>query len=118
MSIHLKRVYEKASSGDGYRVLVDRLWPRGVSRDAAQLDEWLKQVAPSDGLREAFHRHEAGWGEFRRQYLSELKTHRDELRALARLARHKPVTLLFSASDPAHNNAVVLRQYLNMLDAG
>lgn len=116
MAIALKRVYEEPKAEDGYRVLVDRLWPRGVSKEAARLDVWLREVAPSDRLRKEFHGDRSRWAEFRRAYLSELKRHRDTLRPLARRARRQRVTLLFSAADVERNNAVVLKQYLEMLE--
>ncbi|MGR2740581.1 DUF488 domain-containing protein [Billgrantia sp. Q4P2] len=115
MSIALKRAYDPPSPQDGYRVLVDRLWPRGVSKGDAKVDAWPKEVAPSDGLRKAFHDGRLGWGEFRRRYLAELKTQRDVLRELAERAQKGSVTLIFSAKDEQRNNAVVLRQYLEML---
>ncbi|WP_111412647.1 DUF488 domain-containing protein [Billgrantia lactosivorans] len=115
MGITLKRAYEAPSSRDGYRVLVDRLWPRGVSKEDAAIDAWLKEVAPSDELRRAFHDGKLPWGEFRRRYLSELKAQRDVLRELAERARKGSVTLVFSAKDERRNNAVVLKQYLEML---
>jgi uncharacterized protein YeaO (DUF488 family) len=116
--IALKRAYEKPSSNDGYRVLVDRIWPRGVSKDAAQLDEWIRDAAPTKQLRKWFHGNRSRWGEFRRRYLAELKQHRETLRPLARRARRQRVTLVFAASDEHHNNSVVLQQYLKMLHSG
>ncbi len=118
MPFKLKRIYQKPSSDDGRRVLVDRLWPRGISKADAKLDEWLKSIAPSDDLRQWFHRHSSAWGEFRKRYLSELKDHREELRSLAEKGRKEPVTLLYSSHDEDHNNAVVLKQYLKMLGKG
>lgn len=115
MSITLKRAYESPSSRDGYRVLVDRLWPRGVSKEDARIDAWPKEVAPSDELRRAYHDGQLGWGEFRRRYLAELKSQRDTLRDIARRAGKGSVTLVFSSKDERHNNAVVLKQYLQML---
>ena len=115
MPIVLKRSYEKPTSQDGYRVLVDRMWPRGLTRKEVHVDEWMKDVAPSDQLRRSFHDRRLGWGEFRRSYLSELKSHRDELRRLAERADHERVTLIFSSRDEEHNNAVVVKQYLEML---
>lgn len=115
MSISLKRAYDAPSPRDGYRVLVDRLWPRGVSKDDAKVDAWPKEVAPSDELRKAFHDGKLRWGEFRRRYLAELKCQRDVLRELAQRAQKGSVTLLFSAKDEQRNNAVVLKQYLEML---
>jgi uncharacterized protein YeaO (DUF488 family) len=114
--IALKRAYEEATSDDGYRILVDRLWPRGVSKERAQLDDWLKEVAPSDELRNSFHAGEVGWDEFRERYLAELASHREELRALARRAANHRVTLVFSSRNTERNNAVVLKQYLEMFD--
>ncbi|MEA3586907.1 DUF488 family protein [Pseudidiomarina sp. 1APP75-27a] len=115
MSIELKRIYASASSADGYRVLVDRLWPRGISKDEAQLDDWIKDVAPSDELRQWFHDNSSEWAEFRKRYLVELKTHREQLRSLAEKAEQKRVTLLYAATDNEHNNAVVLKEYLGRL---
>jgi uncharacterized protein YeaO (DUF488 family) len=115
MPIALKRAYEKATPNDGHRILVDRIWPRGVSKDALDLDEWMKEVAPSDQLRKSFHKGDLTWGQFRNDYLSELKSHRNELRRLAQTSQQSQVTLVFSAQDRKHNNAVVLMQYLNLL---
>lgn len=117
MPIALKRAYEPPEESDGYRVLADRLWPRGLSRDKAKIDLWLKESAPSDELRRAFHNGALNRGEFRRQYLSELKQHKEELRELAERSRHERVTLVFSSKDIEHNNAVVLKEYLHRLGA-
>ncbi|MEQ6887803.1 DUF488 family protein [Halomonas sp. CS7] len=115
MGIRLKRVFEAPERDDGHRVLVDRLWPRGVAKADARIDDWPRETAPSDALRKAYHAGELGWGAFRRRYLAELKTHRERLRPLAECARRETVTLVFAAKDVRHNNAVVLRQYLEML---
>lgn len=115
MTVELKRIYDTARDADGYRVLVDRLWPRGVSKQQASLDEWLKEAAPSDELRQSFHHENIDWDEFRRRYLSELTAHRESLRELAKRGSQGRVTLLFASKDEVHNNAVVLKQYLNML---
>lgn len=115
MPIALKRAYDPPTPDDGYRVLVDRLWPRGVAKDSAQLDAWLKEAAPSDELRKWFHDDRSRWSAFRQRYLSELESHRDQLRELARRASSERVTLIFGARDPERNNAVVLKQYLEML---
>ncbi len=115
MSLALKRVYEPAQDKDGYRVLADRLWPRGLARERAGINLWLKAAAPSDELRRAFHNGDLKWGEFRRRYLSELKQHKEELRELAERSRHERVTLVFSSKDTEHNNAVVLKEYLERL---
>jgi len=117
MSVFLKRAYEPPQRGDGYRVLVDRLWPRGRSKAELQIDEWLKDLAPSDSLRRAFHGGELSWGEFRKAYLGELKPHREALRRLVQIARHGRLTLVFAVQDETHNNAVVVKQYLKMLGA-
>lgn len=115
MPIKLKRIQESPEAADGYRVLVDRLWPRGISKEKADIDEWLKNVAPSDELRKWFHADESRWGEFRRLYMQELKEHRETLRPLVERSEKETVTLLFSARDEKHNNAVVLCQYLKLL---
>lgn len=115
MSVELKRAYDPPTTEDGYRVLVDRIWPRGRPKDDMHIDEWMKDIAPSNYLRKSFHSSELAWGQFRRHYLAELKHHRDQLRPLAQHANRGKVTLVFSAHDREHNNAVVLRQYLKML---
>lgn len=115
MSISLKRAYDPPATGDGYRVLVDRLWPRGLKRETARLDEWLKEAAPSDALRKWFHAHPEQWDEFRHRYRAELKQQHALLRPLAARARDGSVTLVYAARDTAHNNAVVLQQYLATL---
>lgn len=117
MTIRLKRAFDKPNRRDGYRVLVDRIWPRGIPKAEARIDEWRKEIAPSSELRKAYHAGELGWGEFRRRYLAELKTHREALRDLAARARKRSVTLVFASRDEQHNNAEVLRQYLAMLKA-
>ncbi len=115
MTIALKRAYETPGPEDGYRVLVDRLWPRGVSKDEARLDEWLKEAAPSNELRKWFHSDPDQWEAFQKRYLSELKEHEDALRQLAQRARGGRVTLVFSAKDEERNNAAVLKDYLEHL---
>jgi uncharacterized protein YeaO (DUF488 family) len=117
MTIQIRRIYDQAAPGEGYRVLVDRLWPRGVREEEARLDAWPREAPPSEALREAFHAGRLGWKDFRNRYLAELKEHRDELRPLAERARQGTVTLLFGSRDEEHNNAVVLAQYLRMLGA-
>lgn len=110
--VKLKRAYEPAAEADGTRVLVDRLWPRGVSKADAAVDRWLKEIAPSTGLREWFGHDPARWQEFRRRYKQELQQHAAELEELRALARHGTVTLLYGARDEEHNDAVVLRDVL------
>ena len=108
--IRVKRVYEEASRDDGKRVLVDRVWPRGVSRDKLCLDEWMKDIAPSTGLRKWFGHRRERWGEFARRYEEELRApgHAGQLRRLADWARAGTLTLLYSARDEECNQAVVL----------
>jgi uncharacterized protein YeaO (DUF488 family) len=115
MSIALKRVYEPPALEDGYRVLVDRLWPRGLSKARIKIDEWLRDAAPSDRLRKSYHTGELDWNEFEKCYLSELERHRDILQCLADRSRKEQITLLFSSKNEEYNNAVVLRQFLKKI---
>lgn len=117
MAILLKRSYDPAAPDDGYRVLVDGLWPRGKSKSELKINEWLKDIAPSKTLRQRFHDNDMGWSKFRNAYLRELTDHKDELRALNSRAGNDNLTLVFSAKDTEHNNAEVVRQYLRMLRA-
>jgi uncharacterized protein YeaO (DUF488 family) len=110
--IRIKRIYDPPSPEDGKRILVDRLWPRGVTKEAARLDEWLKEIAPSDELRHWFGHDPALWTEFRERYRTELKLHGDLLDRLRAQGEKGAVTLLFAATDTEHNNAVVLRELL------
>ncbi|GBD17493.1 hypothetical protein HRbin26_02417 [bacterium HR26] len=110
--IRVKRVYEPPSAKDGRRYLVERLWPRGLRKDALPLDGWLREVAPSDALRRWFGHDPARWEEFRRRYAAELDARPDAWHPLLEAARQGPVTLLFSARDTEHNNAVALKAYL------
>jgi uncharacterized protein YeaO (DUF488 family) len=110
--IVLKRAYEPKSPEDGRRVLVERLWPRGLSKERAGLDLWLKEIAPSPGLRR-WYGHEPGrWPEFRRRYREELRDHPEEMLLLLELARLGPLTLVFASRDGAHSSAAVLREVL------
>jgi uncharacterized protein YeaO (DUF488 family) len=111
-NIRLKRAYEPATPDDGWRVLIDRLWPRGISRERAQLDEWEKQLAPSAELRQWFGHEPARFDEFRRRYMDELHGQRPRLAALRRRAHAGTVTLVYSAHDTEHNDAVVLAEVL------
>lgn len=108
--VRLKRAYDPPHPSDGVRVLVDRLWPRGVKKTEAAIDVWLKEVAPSTALRQWFGHDPAKWDEFQKRYRGELRdsTSLEELRAI--VARNKRTTLVFGARDPNHNDAVVLRQ--------
>ena len=110
--IKLKRVYEKPERTDGLRILVDRLWPRGLTKQKAALDLWLKEIAPSTELRKWFGHDPEKWAEFRRRYGAELKSHPDELKTLKSRAREGTVTLLYGARDQEHNEAAVLHELL------
>lgn len=110
--IRLKRIYDPVSEEDGRRILVDRLWPRGLSKDAARIDEWLKDLAPSDELRKWFSHDLTKWQEFRKKYIKELLEKQDMIAKLRAEARNKTITLLFAARDIEHNNAVVLKEAL------
>ncbi len=110
--VRLKRAYEKPSPSDGYRVLVERLWPRGVTRAAAALDAWLKEIAPSAELRTWFCHDEEKWPEFRRRYHAELARHPDIVEDLRARARKGTVTLVYGSRDQEHNAATVIKDYL------
>ncbi len=110
--IRLKRAYEDAATGDGRRVLVERLWPRGVTKEKAALDLWLKDVAPSRDLRTWFGHDPAKWPEFRRRYREELDDREDEVAQLVDLSREGTVTFVYGARDEEHNAAVVLKEYV------
>ncbi|MGE0801976.1 MAG: DUF488 domain-containing protein [Lautropia sp.] len=110
--LRLKRAYQPADPGDGTRILVDRLWPRGVSKSAAALDDWIKDIAPSTELRQWFGHDPARWEEFQRRYRAELRQHGEALDRIRALARTATVTLVYGARDEAHNDAVVLRDVL------
>jgi uncharacterized protein YeaO (DUF488 family) len=112
--VHLKRAYEPEATGDGHRVLVERLWPRGLKKERAHLDEWLKDVAPSDALRKWFHHDPDRWTEFEARYLRELGTEaaRAAIDGLVRRAEAGTVTLVYASRDERHNNAVVLKRLL------
>jgi uncharacterized protein YeaO (DUF488 family) len=116
VTVHLKRVYDALSPHDGARVLVDRLWPRGLTKDAAANDIWLKEVAPSNQLRKWFHAHPPQWSKFRKLYLAELTTGEAHaaLQQLHELARKRGgLTLLYGSKDPEHNHAVILKQLID-----
>lgn len=113
--VRIKRVYEPPSPADGWRILVDRLWPRGLSRDKSQIDEWVKDLAPSDALRRWFDHDPPKWAAFRKRYREELSGQEELLRTLARRAARGTVTLVYGARNPEHNNAVALRGFLEEL---
>lgn len=111
--IKLKRVYEEASKDDGARVLVDRLWPRGISKEKAQLALWLKNIAPSDALRKWFGHDPHKWNEFKKRYKQELQNKKEYIQQIKELEKkEKKVTLIFGAKDTKHNNATVLSEFL------
>lgn len=111
-NIKLKRAYDHPVEKDGTRILIDRLWPRGVRKADAAIDLWVKDIAPSSGLRKWFGHDPARWQEFRRRYAAETFVHPKQLSELRALARKGPVTLVYSARDQVHNDAVVLRDIL------
>jgi uncharacterized protein YeaO (DUF488 family) len=110
--IKLKRAYEKAAGDDGERILVERLWPRGLTKLEARIDLWLKEVAPSTKLRRWFAHDPQKWNEFRQRYRKEFKVKRDLIRHLKRKAKAGTVTLVYAARDEAHNGALVLKGFL------
>jgi uncharacterized protein YeaO (DUF488 family) len=112
MDVRLKRAYDPPAASDGYRVLIDRLWPRGISRDRAKLDGWEKELAPSTELRRWFGHDPTRFEEFRRRYIDELRQRRPLLSALRDRARDGTVTLVYSAHDEEHNDAIVLSEAL------
>jgi uncharacterized protein YeaO (DUF488 family) len=110
--IRVKRVYESPARADGKRFLVDRLWPRGLKKEALPMEAWLKEVAPGDALRRWFGHDPKKWDEFQRRYIAELEANTEAWQPLLEAGRHCDVTLLYSARDTGHNNAVVLQRYL------
>ncbi len=110
--IHLRRIYDNPGAEDGFRVLVDRLWPRGLTREKLAADLWLKEIAPSPGLRRWFGHDPERWEEFRRRYIVELGRQPELVEQLRERARKSPLTLLYAARDEIHNQAVVLKEYL------
>lgn len=111
--IKLKRIYEEQARGDGKRVLVDRLWPRGVSKEKADLDLWLKEIAPSTELRKWFNHDPKKWAEFKKRYTQELKANKEAVSEIKKITSAKNVTLLYGAKDQEHNEAVVLKEFLS-----
>ena len=113
--IQCKRVYDPQESSDGYRVLVDRLWPRGIKKEALACDEWCKELTPSAELRKAFHGEVVDFATFREQYLAELAQHEQEGKRLADIAKKQPLTLLYAAKNTTQNHALVLADWLRSL---
>jgi uncharacterized protein YeaO (DUF488 family) len=113
MKIQIKRIYENHSPQDGFRILVDRLWPRGIKKEKAKIDLWFKEIAPSDKLRRWFKHEISKWKEFKKRYQEEIKQNKENLKKLISIIKDKKiVTLVFSAKDEKHNNAVVLKEIL------
>ena len=112
IDVRAKRVYEDPARGDGYRVLIDHVWPRGVSRERARLDEWARELAPSDELRKWFDHVPERYATFRSRYRDELARHGDRVEELRRRAREGAVTIVYAARDTEHNNAVVLAELI------
>ena len=113
MKMSIKRVYEAASENDGRRILVDRLWPRGLSKERAKVDLWLREIAPSTELRTWSNHDPEKWDEFRRRYFAELDNNEAAVRSIREGAAHSKLTLLFAARDVERNNAVALQEYLS-----
>jgi uncharacterized protein YeaO (DUF488 family) len=116
MKIRIKRAYEAADPHDGRRILVDRLWPRGLTKESAAIDLWLKEIAPSDALRKWFGHDPARWEEFQKRYLAELESQAEALGILKSELANGPVTLVYSAKDEEHNQAVVLQNNAWLFD--
>ena len=116
MTIRTKRIYEEKQSGDGTRILVDRMWPRGISKDKAGIDKWEKELAPSGELRKWFAHDPGKWNEFKKRYTQELKKNYELLKELKSLAEKDQITLIYAAKDQEHNNAVALKEYLDTIE--
>lgn len=112
MKIRIKRVYEKASKNDGVRILVDRMWPRGMSKEDAHVDQWMKDIAPSTSLRKWFDHKEERFQEFAEKYKKELQKASEPVQEILDIAKNKTVTLVYGAKDEKHNQAVVLKNFL------
>ncbi|WP_454784378.1 DUF488 domain-containing protein [Legionella sp. WA2024007413] len=113
--IKIKRIYEEPDSSDGYRILVDRLWPRGVNKEKAAIDLWLKEIAPSNELRQWFHHQPEKWQEFKKRYTGELAEKQEQLTKITREAEHQTVTLLYSSKNEKFNNAIALLELINKI---
>jgi uncharacterized protein YeaO (DUF488 family) len=112
MAIQIKRIYEPYAESDGYRILIDRLWPRGMKKENARIDKWLKEVAPSTTLRKWFDHDPEKWDQFRQKYHAELSGSAALGELLSYVDKHKTITLLFAAKDQEHNHAIVLLQFI------
>jgi uncharacterized protein YeaO (DUF488 family) len=116
--LKIKRIYDPPSEGDGRRILVDRLWPRGVKKEEARIDEWLKEISPSNELRKWFGHDPAKWPEFKKRYRKELEDKKAVLDRIKEDAQKKTVTLLYAAHDEAHNNAAAMKEFLSGTSKG
>ena len=112
MAIQIKRAYDKTAKSDGFRVLVDRIWPRGVKKQDVKIDLWLKEISPSTALRKWFGHEPEKWNEFRKRYFQELDSHPQEIQLLREKMRSGPVTLVFGAKEARFNNASAIQEYL------
>jgi uncharacterized protein YeaO (DUF488 family) len=112
MAVQVKRAYEKPAKSDGFRVLIDRLWPRGVHKEDLKLDEWLKELGPSTELRKWFGHDPEKWDRFRQRYFRELDSHPEEIQLLRRKMRDGPLTLVFGSKEERFNDATALKEYL------
>ncbi len=112
MTLSMKRAYEAPAAADGKRILIDRLWPRGLSKEKARIDLWMKEVAPSTELRKWFGHDPEKWKEFQTRYKKELAANAELVNSIRKMAKSETVTLVYSAKDEAHNDAVVLLKYL------
>jgi uncharacterized protein YeaO (DUF488 family) len=113
MKLQLKRVYEPPAKEDGLRILVDRLWPRGLTKEKAKVDHWLKEIAPSTELRKWFNHDPAKWNEFKKRYREELKHNKEQVAILKAYLQQGMVTLVYGAKDEEHNDAIVLKEWLS-----
>jgi uncharacterized protein YeaO (DUF488 family) len=112
-TIKIKRIYETASKGDGYRILIDRLWPRGLAKTVAAIDLWLKEISPTNELRKWFNHDPQKWTEFKERYFIELAPKKELINTILEKSHTQSITLLYGAKDEKHNNAVALKEYLN-----
>jgi uncharacterized protein YeaO (DUF488 family) len=112
MAIHIKRIYEPAAKSDGYRLLVDRLWPRGIKKEDAHIDKWLKEIAPSNALRKWFNHEPEKWQQFKTKYHAEISGSAALAELRADMHKHTVITLLYAAKDEKHNQALALQQLL------
>ncbi|MCE5185303.1 MAG: DUF488 domain-containing protein [Planctomycetaceae bacterium] len=112
MQIAIKRAYDKPSAADGHRILIDRIWPRGISKKDAAIDEWVKDLAPSSQLRKWFGHQPEKWPEFKKRYFKELDSNKEQAQAICRTVKKQHVTFVYGAREERFNNAVALKEYL------